>query len=189
MGDLLWGTFFGCPWSPPPLASEVLVPEPGHPGPGPQPQTHASLGSQECRPPAPRISGFWRRAPRAVWSGWRGGAPWPPAPHHGCIEAAESLSPEEALGSWFQRPPTVRWGCQGLRLDSSCVFRHKRRRESALLSRSYLFSGWCLRLRQLRPRSLLPPPFVLWPRGREAEVEGGVSLFSALLPPAGNSIR
>lgn len=39
------------------------------------------------------------------------------------------------------------------------------------------------------PRSLLPPPFVLWPRGREAEVEGGVSLFSALLPPAGNSIR
>lgn len=27
------------------------------------------------------------------------------------------------------------------------------------------------------PRSLLPPPFVLWPWGREAEVEGGVSLF------------
>ena len=49
--------------------------------------------------------------------------------------------------------------------------------------------GWALSTRRLQPRSLLPPPFVLWPRGREAEVEGGVSLFSAVLPPAGNSIR
>lgn len=56
------GTFPGCPWSPPLLTVEALVPEPGHPGPGPQPQTHASLGIQECRLPAPCISGFRRKA-------------------------------------------------------------------------------------------------------------------------------
>lgn len=60
----MWGTFPGCPWSPPLLAAEALVLEAGHAGPGPQPQTHASLGSQECRLLARRISGLLRRASR-----------------------------------------------------------------------------------------------------------------------------
>lgn len=53
----------------------------------------------------------------------------------------ESLSPEVVLGTWLQRPPTVRWGLPGSAPGLWWLFSGTRGKRKSQLSRSYLFSG------------------------------------------------
>lgn len=89
------------------------MPEPGHPGPGPQPQSPRLSGEPGVSPPGPPHLGLLVGTKGSVvrLEGWgplaSGASPWLN------WSGRESLSPEVVLGTWLQRLPTVRWGLPG----------------------------------------------------------------------------
>lgn len=76
-----------------------------------------------------------------------------------------SLSPGVVLGGWLQHSPSARWGQQEGSVGLRWVFLHAGGGWSVPSWAELRLPSLAPSARRLQPRSLLPPPFVLWPGG------------------------